>query len=367
MAMHGYLLPALVGDIALSRAVNGHDLLAHYLRRNHAMHHVHALRRPLAAVASLVMLVSGSTVATAGVVGFGSGANAFTMEFVPIGNPGNPTDTTGRPNPAGAVGYVYNMGKFEVSRDMVTKANAVGGLGIPLFDMTSFGGNGVNRPATGVSWNEAARFVNWLNVSQGFSPAYKFTTQPGGGGYSANANISLWVSGDAGFNADNPFRNSLAQYFLPSVNEWYKAAYYNPTSGTYFDYPTGSNSAPTAVASGTAANTAVYQQAFATGPADITLAGGLSPYGIMGQGGNVFELDETESDLVNDSSSSARGFRGGYWGDFISSELLALNRRNDDPALEDFVIGFRVASIPEPTSLLLGVLTSAGVLLRRRR
>jgi formylglycine-generating enzyme required for sulfatase activity len=40
-------------------------------------------------------------------------------------------------------------------------------------------GNGANRPATGVSWNEAARYVNWLNTSNGLAPAYKFATQPG--------------------------------------------------------------------------------------------------------------------------------------------------------------------------------------------
>ena len=46
------------------------------------------------------------------------------MEFVPIGNPGNADDTTGNPNPAGAVGYNYGINKFEVSRDMITKYNA---------------------------------------------------------------------------------------------------------------------------------------------------------------------------------------------------------------------------------------------------
>ena len=30
---------------------------------------------------------------------FGSGANAFTMDFVTIGNPNNAADTTGNPNP----------------------------------------------------------------------------------------------------------------------------------------------------------------------------------------------------------------------------------------------------------------------------
>ena len=98
---------------------------------------------------------------------FGSGASTFNIAFTTIGNPVNLPDTTGSPNPAGSVPYVYNIGTYDISRDMITKANNVGNLAITLQDMTSFGGNGVNRPATGVSWNEAARFVNWLNTSTG--------------------------------------------------------------------------------------------------------------------------------------------------------------------------------------------------------
>ena len=299
---------------------------------------------------------------------FGSGANSFDIEFVGIGNPGNAADSTGDPNPAGSVAYAYNMGKFEVSRDMVTKANSAGGLGITLADMTALGGNGVNRPATGVTWNESARFVNWLNTIQGFQPAYKFSTQPGGGGYEVNQNISLWVSGDAGFNAANPFRNSQAHYFLPSVDEWYKAAYYDPTNSVYYNYPTGSDSAPTAVASGTLTGTAVFGQPSSQGPADITQAGGLSPYGIMGMGGNVYEWEETEFDLVNNSSSSARGVRGGNWFGF-SDDLLSSFRNSVRPMGELYFIGFRVASIPEPSTLVLlgmGIVGALGLLLRRR-
>ena len=55
-----------------------------------------------------------------------------------------------------------------------------------------------------------------------------------------------------------------------------------------------------AVASGVAAGTAVYNQ---PGPADIFLAGGLSPYGTMAQGGNADEWEETELDLVNERHS----------------------------------------------------------------
>jgi formylglycine-generating enzyme required for sulfatase activity len=292
------------------------------------------------------------------------------MTFEPIGNPGNAPDTTGSPNPAGSVGYHYNMGKYEVSRDMINKANAVGNLGITLNDMTSFGGNGANRPATGVSWNEAARYVNWLNTSQDYTPAYKFDFQPGQPGYSALANITIWQASDPGYNSANEFRNSQAKYFLPSMDEWYKAAYYDPSAnggvGGYWNFPTGSDSAPTAVSGGTAPGTAVYGQPSAQGPADITNAGGLSPYLVMGMGGNVWEWEETESDLVNNSPSSARGVRGGDWSN-NSFLLSASNRFFFNPSSEDSLFGFRVASIPEPSSAVLLTLATVGLWQRRKR
>ncbi|QDT73472.1 Formylglycine-generating sulfatase enzyme [Lacipirellula limnantheis] len=296
---------------------------------------------------------------------FGSGTNAFDIEFVPIRNPGNAADATGKPNPAGSVAYNYRMGKFEVSRDMIIKANIAGNLGITLWDMILYDGNGGNRPATGVNWNESARFVNWLNTSQGFMPAYKFMTAPDGTEDTAVENIALWSESDLGFNAANRYRNSRAKYFLPSVDEWYKAAYYDPKSGVYFDYPTGANSLPTSVANGTAQGTVVYARGL-VGPADVMLAGGLSPYGTMGQGGNVFEWEETSFDLLNDSPYSIRGLRGGYW-DNNRLNLLASNRYGTAASNFGYEMGFRVASVPEPSSLLIGVVTGALALVRKRR
>ena len=115
-------------------------------------------------------------------------------------------------------------------------------------------------------------------------------------------------------------------------------------------------------------NTAVYQQAFPQGPADITQAGGLSPYGVMGLGGNAWEWEETNFDLMNDDGSSIRGVRGGHWS--ISSSLLSASIRNRGlafPAVESDGIGFRVASVPEPSSGFLGALTTLGLLQWRRR
>jgi formylglycine-generating enzyme required for sulfatase activity len=284
---------------------------------------------------------------------FGSGANAFSMEFVTIGNSGNAADTTGIPNPAGSVAYTYNLGKQEVSRDMITKANSAGSLGITLHDMTFHGGNGVNRPATGVSWNDAARYVNWLNTSTGGTAAYKFV----------GGTFELWSAGDAGYNANNMFRNSLAKYVIASRDEWYKGAY-GKADGSWSNFPNGSNIAPTAVAGGTAANTAVYNAQ--SGLADINNAGGLSAYGTMGQGGNVWEWNETASDGTNNTAGENRELRGGSYQDG-SISLDASSRSGHDPTREFFSVGFRVASVPEPSTGLLVVLGLSGLLLRRRK
>jgi formylglycine-generating enzyme required for sulfatase activity len=295
---------------------------------------------------------------------FGSGANAFTMEFVTIGNPGNAPDTTGNPNPAGSVAYTYNLGKYEVSRDMITKANSAGSLGITLGDLTFYGGNGGNKPATAITWYEAAKFVNWLNTSTGGTAAYKFD---------GSGTFQLWSEWDAGYDANNLFRNSLAKYWLPSSNEWYKGAYGSP-NGTWYDYTTGSNSAPTAVAGGTDPNTAVYGGQ--SGPADISNAGGLSAYGTMAQGGNVTEWNETAYDGSNNIAGENRDLRAGR---FSSGNGSGASSRSNIAPTDEVAgfIGFRVASVPEasvpeasvpePSALSLLAIGLGGLAILRRR
>ena len=324
------------------------------------------LFRTFTVITSLVITaISSSDSVSAGIITFGSGGNAFNMDFTTIGSAGNAADTTGSPNPAGAVSYTYQMGTYEVSEDMITKYNANFGTANSLAITKDT--RSADKPATGISWNEAARFVNWLNTSTGGFAAYQAT-----GG--VNTNITPWTIADTlDYNASNPYRSLRTNFVLPSFDEWYKAAYYDPASGTYFNFPNGSDTAPTAVASGTGANTAVYSQLFGQGPADITQAGGLSPYGIMGLGGNVWEWEETSGELNNSSGSSSRGYRGGSWNN--SSNSLSSSRRNDlSPADESIVIGFRVASlsssavaVPEPSSWVLSVMGLSGWWYRGRR
>ena len=320
------------------------------------------MKTPAMKITALCALALAS-ITTARADTFGSGGNAFTIDFVTIGDPGNANDsgTTGIFfTPYGGVGSTFQMGTYEVSEDMINKANAEGGLFITKDTRTS-----VNQAATSVSWNEAARFVNWLNVSSGYAVAYKFAVQPGGGGYTGNEDLVLWTGGDAGYDAGNLYRNSDAHYFLPSENEWYKAAFYSGSGTTYFDYATGSDTIPTEVVSGTGAGTAVYN-GVASAPADITQAGGLSPYGTMGQNGNVWEWNESAFNAPNDSPSGARAFRGGNWGSPEDLLRASLRFNGYTPTTSDIHIGFRVASVPEPSCAIL-MLGSGLVFLARRR
>ncbi len=287
---------------------------------------------------------------------FGTGENRFEIPFVTIGSPGNAADTTGAPSPAGRVDYTYQIGKYEVPEDAVRKANAQSELdGAPLG--ITLDTRGPQKPATSLSWFEAARFVNWLNEDVGARPAYKFD---------ALGEFQLWAPSDTGYNAANPFRNSLARYVLPSVDEWYKAAYYDPVADVWWDYPTGSNDPPIPVASGNAPGTAVWNQT--GGPADVQLAGGASPFGTVGQGGNVIEWEETATDLINSDATEQRGGRGGSWQQAINALNLSAVFRNSSPPDPAGGPGIRIVSVPEPSSTMLaGLLILSIYALRHSR
>ena len=178
--------------------------------------------------------------------------------------------------------------------------------------------------------------------------------------------MTLWSSGEAWqAGGENLYRNKNAYYFLTSENEWYKAAYQknDGVTANYWDYATGSNSAPTAVGSGTGAGTAVYGNV-ASAPASVLSDGGLSAYGTMGQGGNVFEWMETAYDGINNSSSELRRIRGGSW-KLTEYALRSSYRGNDAPSGSANDLGFRVASVPEPSAAMLMI--SAGMLALARR
>ena len=63
---------------------------------------------------------------------------------------------------------------------------------------------------------------------------------------------------------------------------------------------------------------------------------------------------------------ASRGLRGGVW-DTTLFDLPASFRNSDDPTTENLIVGFRVASVPEPSALLLTLIAASVSLTRRRR
>jgi formylglycine-generating enzyme len=86
-----------------------------------------------------------------------------------------------------------------------------------------------------------------------------------------------------------------------------------------------------------------------------------SPYGTFDQGGNVSEWNETLF-----LRSLTHRIRGGTWFD-NSGYLHASSWSFGGLAPDEYIgVGFRVASIPEPSTLLLVAMASVSLLLPRR-
>jgi len=251
------------------------------------------------------------------------------------------------------VPYEYRASVNEISQDAITKATASG-----MANVTAGAWTG-NQPAANINWYEAAAFVNFLNTNSAKTAAYDLTFTNGSWSMALWSSEQAWTAGGT-----NLYRNKNAFYFLPSENEWYKAAYYNAAGTNYFLYPTASSSAPTRVVSGTNAGTAVYGPN--ASPATVPLSGGLSPYGTMGQGGNVWEWNESAYDGINSDPTESRVYRGGSFVDGLGT-LGSSVRFGLDPALDYTTYGFRVASVPEPSTYALLLMAGAGWLLWRRR
>lgn len=314
--------------------------------------------RPMAALTSVGLLLGSLLLpAPTRADNFGS----FDIEFVTVGNPGNPDDTgtTGVYHAQrGGVSYTYRIGKFEISRAMIESAS---GLGITLDDMSGLeSGDTPQSPATGVSWNEAARFVNWLNETAGYPHAYKFAIQPGEMDYDPQANIELWDPEDDGYDADNPYRNKNAFYFLPSEDEWYKAAYYSGSGSTYYDFATGSDDIPDGLdfEGDTVFDCWVAQGENPLGPTEVntvTAHTKASPYGTYHQCGNVREWTESDYTPPNDNGAENKAVQNAAWSGSVANQ--SSSRRNANSTTLEFQdLGFRVASAdpnpPDPNAAL---------------
>jgi formylglycine-generating enzyme len=312
---------------------------------------------------------------------FNMGTGLMSLETVPVGNPGNTGEWSGESyggngpdRICGAVDYAYNIGKYEVTAGQYTLfLNAVAANDTYSLYNTNMWSNSygckiqrsgasgsytysvaadhANRPVNYVSWGDSARFANWLHNGQpGLItpvPQNQYSTEDGA--YYLNG-----ATTDVALLAVS--RETDWKWAVTNEDEWYKAAYYKGggTNAGYWDYTTNSNTVPSNVL-GTPTdpgnNATFYNSVFTIGsPYYRTEAGAHensdSAYGTFDQGGNVWEWNEAIL------YSSSRGLRGGSFIDG-SDSLLASARCYHNPTDGNGVIGFRVASVPEPGSLIL--------------
>ena len=298
-----------------------------------------------------------------------------------VGDAGNAADTTAG---YGAVAYEYNIARNETTisqyaaflnaaaasdpyglwtSGMSTDLNSAGisrsgSSGSYTYSVIGSG----DRPITYVSWFDAARFVNWLHNGQGAG-----STETGV--YNLNGATSGIFTAQVG-----------ATVWLPTEDEWYKAAYYDPTknagAGGYWLHANRSDSM-TSNLIGAVGAANYYDGDFA-----VTQSGSLSSgqnyltdvgaygtgsqsyYGTNDQAGNVREWNDAVI------SGSSRGQRGGYWVN-PESTLRSSVRVGNNPTFQNDAVGFRIAGapvpIPEPSTLFLTVLFGAGCLCRRKR
>lgn len=339
-------------------------------------------------LALLIYLLCLSNLAQANVFNLGTG---FTnLETVTVGDPGNTGELSGKgaggigpDRICGAVGYTYNIGKYEVTAAQYTDfLNKVAKTDIYWLYNTSMWSNSygckiqrtgtagsysysvandwANRPVNYVSYWDSCRFANWLHNSQPTGLQNAATTERG----------AYTLDGYKDKNGRLIQRSADWNWAVTSEDEWHKAAYYKggETNAGYWDYPTQSNTAPSNVGSdgytdpGNHANYN-YTGSFPSGctigsPYYRTNVGEFensgSVYGTFDQGGNVWEWNEAI--VLEGQFYAPRNLRGGsfHWNDkyLLASSRDATTYYYSLPTLEENGIGFRVVQVPESSSII---------------
>jgi sulfatase modifying factor 1 len=314
-------------------------------------------------------------------------AHAVTIDWVTVGDPGNTADTTGDPNPAGAVADAFQIMKFEFTnqqyKDFLNSVAATDTYSLYNVNMGSNARGGItqsgssgsytyavktdmgDKPVNYVSWFDAARVSNWL--------------MNGGTSSSSTETGAYTLSGSTSGNA--PAVNPGATFYVPTEDQWYKAAYYKggSTNAGYWDYATQSDTAPTAVTSGTtgigsAGSTGNFANYNLTADwnsqnGNVTTVGtngGASAYDAFDMSGNLREWND-----LTGAAGSSRGLRGGGWSGNAST-LSSAGGNTFAPSDELISLGFRLASpvaVPEPSTCVMALagLAYGGYLVNRRR
>jgi sulfatase modifying factor 1 len=307
------------------------------------------------------------------------------IEFVTIGDVGNQPwrNTSGgysRVDGRGSVGYEYRIARFEVTTAQWAEFLSAAAARptsdrIPFISSpSSWGGTidptytGVGRryiaqpgremtPVGNISWRTAAIYCNWLHNNRStdrsafLSGAYDVSTF---GYYNASSIFS-----------DQLTRSPGARFFIPTLDEWIKAAHYDPNrtgtgQGGWWTYSITSDTAPVYAPPGVLVNGQPGQSSsFSSGsnvfpgysPYSIPLNAYptvQSPWGLFNTAGGVAEWSE-EPIFANEDPALpfSRSLDGSAWG--YGARQAGLSDRidllaGDYPSIDTLDYGFRVAA-----------------------
>lgn len=281
-------------------------------------------------------------------------AASVDIEFVTVGDAGNIGDNTGY----GTVDYTYNISKYEITNaqyaqflNSVAASQNSHNLWFQNMKITqTYTGNGYayapvpgheNKPATYIQFENALRFANWLHNDQPVGTLNEFTTEDGAYDIASGSYL----------------RSEDAKFFLPDMNEWYKAAYYKSgaTDAGYWDYATQSDVKPSAQYPPGNANSANFQGVTPEHGDHFFDVGAYtnsdSAYGTFDQNGSAWEWTESfngqEQVIVAGGSYSK-------WDSpdaLLAGQFVYFNTTRDLWSCES--AGIRIAAVPEPATMFL--------------
>lgn len=301
--------------------------------------------------------------------------NNYGIDFVTIDDPGNSgynrDDPIGFATGRGSVDHEYRIGRLEITTQQwlgfVNTMHTSGEISDPFFAQPFFWGaeadpsyNGPGRqfrlqsgnpnaamlPVQSIDWHSAAYYCNWLHNGQ---PSSFSEIQTGA------YDTSTWTLDKQGQLSIADPHLPDAKYWIPTFDEWQKAAYYDPekdTDGGWWLYPNSSDVLQVPGLPG-AGETSAGLDIGADAAFQIPLGSypdQQSPWGLLDLSGGASEWTE---DYLRPDFTTFRVIGGSRAGSQFYSEYdPAWGADVSRPTV--FSGGFRVASaIPAPSSLIV--------------